>query len=238
MLVLLHRQESDWASWRKTKKSGRGCFAAPAFPENKNPKSAHRRLQPAPPEPESWNTRNAHARNVTRTRGQATAGISEVLNVTGTMRTRATCASIRARSASTRAIAASCRADMASMCAILLCARVILPWNRAIAAAKRQDAVSSRAATRLALSATRSTRCEAKSTKTPERSATCRCPVDNPVGPGRAAILIKAVQSQRQHPSRQPSPALCGFHRLISICRLDEPHASPLAMEDTGPAGD
>ena len=35
------------------KKNGRSRLAAPAFPENKNSKSVHRRSQPSPPEPES-----------------------------------------------------------------------------------------------------------------------------------------------------------------------------------------
>jgi len=35
-------------------KNGRSRLAAPAFPENKNSKSVHRRSQPSPPEPESW----------------------------------------------------------------------------------------------------------------------------------------------------------------------------------------
>jgi len=37
--------------------------------------------------------------------------------------------------------------------------------------------------------------------------------IHNPVRPSRAAILIKPIQSQRQHPSRQPRPCLCSFHR-------------------------
>ena len=52
-----------------------------------------------------------------------------------------------------------------------------------------------------------------------------------PMRPGRAAILIKAVQSQRQHPSRQPSPSLCSFHRHISIWQIGRTRPESVSNE-------
>ena len=42
---------------------------------------------------------------------------------------------------------------------------------------------------------------------------------EGPMRPSRATILIYAIQSQRQHPCRQPSPCLC-FHRLNPLWQI------------------
>ncbi len=99
---------------------------------------------------EPRSTRTAGAEICTRGTLTRTRGHTTELNIAGSKRARATCASIRARFASIRAIAASSRADIASILAMPVWLRAIFVWKRATAVATRQDAVCSCAAVILA----------------------------------------------------------------------------------------
>ena len=101
---------------------------------------------------------------LTRTRGHTTE-----LNIAGSKRARATCASIRARFASIRAMAASSRADIASILAMPVWLRAIFVWKRATAVATRQDVVCSCAAVIFACVKNQSARPAAKASTGPVR---------------------------------------------------------------------